>query len=142
MLVIQQNCGKGYECTISALEAGLGLDAAVVCIQEPFLGSRSISHSVFNLYWPSGTDNRKDMRVLTAVREDILDNVIIENRTDLVSHPYCMVLDIKERNPVSGNYSRKTRVVIFMIIRMATDVYGKGPALQYDEPFRIFPGDL
>lgn len=39
MLVIQQNCGKGYECTISALEAGLGLKAAVVCIQEPFLGN-------------------------------------------------------------------------------------------------------
>ncbi len=79
MLVIQQNCVKGYECTISALEAGLGLDAAIVCIQEPFLGNRSISHPSFNLYWPSGTDNRKDIRVLTAVRKDILYNVIIEN---------------------------------------------------------------
>ena len=67
MLVVQQNCGKGYECTISALEAGLGLDVAVVCIQEPFLWNRSISHSGSNLYWPSGTDNCKDMRVLTAV---------------------------------------------------------------------------
>ena len=111
MLVIQQNCGKGYECTISALEAGLGLDAAIVCIQEPFLGNRSISHPGFNLYWPSGTDNRKNMRVLTAVRKDILNNVIIENRTDLVCHPYCMVLDIRECNPVSRKYSRRTRVV-------------------------------
>lgn len=57
MFVVQQNCGKGYECTISALEAGLGLDAAVVCIQDPFFGSRSISHPGSNLYWPSGTDN-------------------------------------------------------------------------------------
>lgn len=79
MLVIQQNCGKGYECTISALEAGLGLKAAVVCIQEPFLGNRDISHSGFNLYWPSGTDNRKDMRVLTAVKKDIISTVVIEN---------------------------------------------------------------
>ncbi len=62
-----------------AFSAGLALDVAVVCIQEPFLGNRSISHSGFNLYWPSGTDNRKDMRVLTAVRKDILNEVIIDN---------------------------------------------------------------
>ncbi len=68
MLVIQQNCGKGYECTISALEAGLGLEAAIVCIQEPLLGNRDISHSKFTLYWPSGMNSRKDMRVLMAVK--------------------------------------------------------------------------
>ena len=111
MLVVQQNCGKGYECTISALEAALGLNAAVVCIQEPFLGNRNISHSGFNFYWPSGTDNRKDMRVLIAVKKDILNKVIIENRTNLVSHPYCIVIDVRERNPVSRKYSRRTRVV-------------------------------
>ena len=44
MLVIQQNCGKGYECTISALEARLGLDVVVVCIQKLFLGNQNISH--------------------------------------------------------------------------------------------------
>ena len=37
ILVVQQNCRKGYECTISALEASLGLNALVVYIQEPFL---------------------------------------------------------------------------------------------------------
>lgn len=36
MLIVQQNCGKEYECTISALEAGIGLGAIVICIQEPF----------------------------------------------------------------------------------------------------------
>ena len=111
MLIVQQNCGKGYECTISALEAGLGLNAAVVCIQEPFLGKHNISHSGFNLYWPSGTENRKDMRVLTAVRKDMLSKVVVENRTDLVSHPYCMVLDIREPHPQAGKAFRRTRVV-------------------------------
>ena len=57
MLVIQQNCGKKYECTISILEAGLGLEALVVCIQESFLGNRSLAHVGLNLYWPSKTDN-------------------------------------------------------------------------------------
>ncbi len=111
MLVVQQNCRKGYECTISALEAGLSLGAAVVCIQEPFLGNRSISHSGFNLYWPSGTENRRDMRVLTAVRKEIVNEVIIDDRTDLASHPYCMVLDLKEPYRESGKRPRRTRIV-------------------------------
>ena len=111
MLVAQQNYRKGYKCTISAHEVGLGLDAAVVCIQEPFLGNRNISHSGFSLYWPFGTDNCKDMRVLTAVRKDILNKVITDNRTDLVSHLYCLVLDFKELHPVTRKVVRKTRVV-------------------------------
>ena len=111
MLVIQQNCKKGYKCTISALEAGLGLEILVVYIQEPFLGNRSLAYGGFNLYWPSGTDNCKDMRVLTAIRKDILNKIIIENWTDLASHPYCIVLNIKELNPVSRKYFRRTRIV-------------------------------
>ena len=129
MLLVQQNCGKGYECTISALEAGLGLNAAVVCIQEPFLGNRSISHSGFNLYWPSGTDNRKDMQVLTAVRKDILHRVIIDNRTDLISHPYCSVLDIKELHSVSRKVMRKTRVV-----NLYDNKVGKGQVWERPSP--------
>ena len=83
----------------------------MVCIQEPFLGNRSIAHSGFNLYWPFGTDNRKDMRVLMVVRKDILSKVVVENRTDLVSHPYCMIFDVKELHTQSGKCLRKTRVV-------------------------------
>ncbi len=45
MLVIQQNCGRGYECTISALEAGIELEASIVCIQEPFLGNQSLTYT-------------------------------------------------------------------------------------------------
>lgn len=55
--MIQPNCKKEYEYTISILEARLGLNAAVIYIHKPFLENRTISHSKFNLYWPSGTDN-------------------------------------------------------------------------------------
>ena len=51
------------------------------------------------------------MRVLTAVRKDMLSKVVVENRTDLVSHPYCMVLDIREPHPQAGKAFRRTRVV-------------------------------
>ena len=51
------------------------------------------------------------MQVLIAIRKDILNKVIIENRTDLVSHPYYIALDIKKLNQVSRKYSRKTQIV-------------------------------
>lgn len=79
MLVVQQNCGKRYKCTISAIKTGLGLDKVVVYIQEPFLEDWNIFHLGFNLYWPSGTDNQKNIRVLTAVRKDIINRVNIDN---------------------------------------------------------------
>ena len=93
------------------LEAGLGLEASIIYIQEPFLGSWSISHFGFNLYWPSRTDNRKDMQVLTAIRKDILYKVIIDNWTDLVSYPYCSILDIKEFHSLTRKFVIETRVI-------------------------------
>lgn len=51
------------------------------------------------------------MRVLTAVRKDVLSKVIIDNQIDLISHSYCSVLDIKELHPLSRKVLRKTRVV-------------------------------
>lgn len=50
MLVIQQNCGKGYEYTISILEAEISLDTIVIYILKLFLGNQSILYSGFNLY--------------------------------------------------------------------------------------------
>lgn len=57
-------------------------------------------------------DDKKNMRVLIAVKKDILNKVIIENSTDLVSHSNCIILDIREYNPSCKKYSRKTRVII------------------------------
>ena len=129
MLVVQQNCGKGYECTISALETALSLGASIVCIQEPFVGRRSISHSGFNLYWPSGFDHRKDIRVLTAVRKDIANEIIFESRSDLISHPYCMALDVKELHQKTSKVLRRTRVV-----NMYDNVIGRGHTWQGPTP--------
>lgn len=122
-------CGKGYESTISALEAGLGLNAGVVCIQEQFLGNKDLSHVGFNLYWPSGVHNRKDNRVLVAVRKDILNKIIVKNQTDLVSHPYCMALDITEFGSLLSGRKRKTR-----IINVYDNKIGEGQRWQGSSP--------
>ncbi len=68
MLIIQHNCGRGYESTVMALETALNIGAGIVMLQEPFLGNRELSHSTFKLYWPQG--DRTAIRVMTVVRRD------------------------------------------------------------------------
>ncbi len=111
-------------------------------IQEPFLGNRDISHSGFNLYWPAGTDNLKDMRVLVAVKKDILSKVIIENQTDLVSHPYCMVFDIRELRPQSRRYLRRTRVVNLYDNKVGRDQLWQGPNAPVRRAIQDIPWGL
>ena len=45
------------------------------------------------------------------MQKDILNKVVIKNRTDLVSLSYCIVVDIRESHLVFRKYARRTRVV-------------------------------
>ena len=109
MLVVQQNCQKGYENTISALEAALEIGAGLVCLQEPFIGKKTLAYTAFNFYWPRGV--RTEARVLTAVRKDILNKIVVENRSDLVDHPYFLAMDIRELGRTTKTPGRRTRLV-------------------------------
>ncbi len=109
MLVVQHNFGQSYESTIMALETALSIGAGIVMLQKPFIGIREISHSAFNLYWPQA--ERKEIRVMTAVREELTDKIVVEHKTDLINHPYVMLLEICELDPGSKKPGRKTRVV-------------------------------
>ncbi len=80
------------------LEAGLSLDAGIVCIQELFFGWKNLAYLGFNFYWPAKTYDWKDNQVFIVVRKDLLNIIVIENRTDLINHSYDMVVDITERN--------------------------------------------
>lgn len=83
----------------------------VVSIREPFLGKRNLAHGGFSLYWPAEAHDRRDNRVLITVREALLKKTIVESRTDLVSCPYCMVLDITEGEIHAKGRERKIRIV-------------------------------
>ena len=109
MLVIQHNCGRGYESTIATLEMSLSIGAGIVCLQEPFIGNRSITHSAFNFYWPGGL--RNEARVLTAVKKELVNKIIVDNRTDLVDHPYFLTLDIRDIDNRTNKPARRTRVI-------------------------------
>ena len=48
---------------------------------------------------------------MTAVRKDFVDKIVVDHRTDLLNHPYFMLLEIRELDPQSKRPGRKTRVV-------------------------------
>lgn len=94
-------------------------------IQEPFLGNQNISHPGFNLYWSSGMNNRKDMQVIIVVRKDLIISVIKENRTNFVSHPYYIILDIKEQHHYQEGLYVRLELTTYITIRLEGDSYGK-----------------
>lgn len=63
------------------------------------------------LYWPAKTYDQKNNYVFIAVKKDLLKKTVIENQTDLVSHPYDMVLDITKKEIHNKEKKRKTRIV-------------------------------
>lgn len=51
------------------------------------------------------------MRVVTAIRKDLMDKLVVEYRTDLVNHPYFILLEIRELDQQSKKLWRKTRAL-------------------------------
>lgn len=51
------------------------------------------------------------MQVIIMIRKNILIIIIVENQTDLISHPYYICLDIKEINRQIEKCLRKTRII-------------------------------
>ena len=109
MLIIQPNCGRGYESTVMALEIALNIRAGIIMLQEPFIGNRELAHNAFNFYWPQG--DRTAIRVMTAVRKDLLDKIFVEHRTDLINQPYFVLLEIWDLDQQTKRPGRKTRVL-------------------------------
>ncbi len=79
--MVQHNCGQGYKSTLMVMKTALSVGAGIVIIQELFMGNRKICHSGFNFHWPR--KQRKKMRVMTAIRKDLSDKLMLGHRTDL-----------------------------------------------------------
>ena len=109
MLLVQNNCGKGFDATTTALQNAIKLGAGIVCIQEPFIGKRDIQHAGFLLMWPEG--ERYEARVLIAVRKDTLNQIVIDKKSDLVSHPYIIAIDVRKCDPNNKELGRLTKIV-------------------------------
>ncbi len=51
------------------------------------------------------------MRLITTVRNNIVDKIVIDYRTDLIKHPYFMLLEIQKLDPQSKRPKRMIRVI-------------------------------
>ncbi len=110
------------------LDTSLSIGAGIACLQEPFIGNRSISHSTFNFYWP--TRLRHEALVLTAVKKELVSKIIMDNGTELVDHPYFWVLDIRDIDSRTNKLERRTRVVNPYDIRVRQRCTWEGSNLQ------------
>lgn len=89
--------------------SALSIGAWLICLQEPFLGNKNIAHSALNFYRLGGV--RSEARVLTAVKKDLVNKITVENRSDLVDHPYFLALDIRDIDRQLNKPTRRTRVI-------------------------------
>lgn len=80
-------------------------------IQKPFLGKKNLAHARFNFYWPVETYDQKNNCVLIVVKKYLLNKIVVKYQTDLVSHPYGMVLDITDGKIYGKRKKKKTRIV-------------------------------
>lgn len=120
MLIIQYNCKQKYESIVMVLEIALNIGARIVILKEPFIGIQELAHSAFNFYWPQG--DRATMRVITAVRKDLLDKIVVEHRTDLINHPYFIFIKIWELDQQFKRQKRELKYLIHTTTEQNKDV--------------------
>ena len=113
MKVLQANCARALVTCQAALEAALEMDVGVVCLQEPYLGKRcqKFTHGAFQIRWPElPQGDQQQTRVALAIRRDLLEKYVWEERTDLVQYSHIQALDIWELTDKKEK-QRRTRVV-------------------------------
>ena len=130
MLIVQHNCRRAYAITIAALESGLRVGAALVCLQEPYV-DREFGHGGYVIQWPE-KGSRRDCRVAVAVRKDLLNAMSTDIRTDLVDHPYFLAIDVWELAP--GPTKRRLRRT--RLVNVYDNIVGMGRPWQGNEPRR------
>lgn len=97
ILIVQYNHKQDYKNTIIVLETTLGMQVGIVIIQKSFISIHEISHNAFNLYWPQV--EKKEIRVITVIRKNLADKIMIKHKTDFINHPYFILLEIHELEP-------------------------------------------
>ena len=94
---------------IAALETGLARKTGIIYLQKPYIGIRNISHPGYTIHWPE-EEKRSAKRVAIAIKKDLVSQIVIEARTDLINHPYIQVLDIWELHVNTKTKCRYTKL--------------------------------
>lgn len=70
----------------------LNIEIGIFYLQKSFIRNKSITYSEFNFYWPRQLKNKA--QVLIAIKKELINKIIIDNRTNLVNHFYFLTLNI------------------------------------------------
>lgn len=89
-------------------KTALTIEAEIVMLQELFISNQKLIHSIFNFYWLQR--NRIVIRVMTVVRRNLLDKIVVEYRIDLINYPYFIFLEIRDLDQQSL-LSKKTQIL-------------------------------
>ena len=92
-----------------ALEIALNIRAGIIMVYELFIGNQEISQSKFNFYWPK--EKKKNIRVMMAIRKELVDKIIVDYWINLVNHSYFMLLEIWELDLWLKRPGKKTQVI-------------------------------
>lgn len=87
----------------------LNIRVGITCLQKPFIENRSISHNVFNFYWSKGLKNK--VQVFTIIKKELVNKIIVDNRTNLVDHSYFLTLDLQDIDNRINKLAIQTKVV-------------------------------
>lgn len=75
-------------------------------IQELFINNSEIFHSGFNFYWPQ--KKRKNFKIMMVMKKELVDKIEIDHKTDLINHPYFMLLKTQELDLQLKRFGTKT----------------------------------
>ena len=56
-------------------------------------------------------NERKDARILTAVRRNILNRIVVDNKSDLKSYLYIIIVDVRRNDLINRELGRRIRIV-------------------------------
>lgn len=77
-----------------AIETALNIEVSIIVIQKLFISNWDKSHDGFNFYWPQG--KRKNIKVMTSVRKNLTNKIVIDHRTNLINHLLLILLETQE----------------------------------------------
>ncbi len=92
-----------------AFETELSIKADIVMIQELFIGNQETYHTRFNFYRPQ--KDRQKIRVMTEIKKNLADKMIMSQKNDLIKYPYFVLLEICKFDARSEKPGRKTQVI-------------------------------
>lgn len=87
------------------LKTVFSIKAGIVIIQKPFISSQKLCHSGFNFYLLKR--EKKDIKVITVIKKDFVNKIVVDYKTDIIDYPYFILLEICKLKIYSKRHERK-----------------------------------